>query len=259
MPVVQVNGTSLFYSENGTGIAIIFIHPPVLTSKTFSYQMKELSPDYRVLTFDIRGHGKSQPSEQAVTYPLIVEDIVALMDQLNLSKAYVCGYSTGGSIVLEFLLAHPERALGGIIISGMSEVKDRRLRKKISAGIILSKIKAIRTIALSVSWSNSVSIQHFIRLYREAKRTNAQNAQQYYTYSLSYRATDQLEQIRLPVLLLYGEEDKVFHPYAQMLQRLPHHELYFIPKADHQIPTKAHDRMNAKIREFIRVYHSRNH
>ena len=252
MPVVHVNGSSLFYIEEGTGVAIICIHPPVLTSQNFTFQINELSRDYRMLAFDIRGHGKSQPSQQAVTYPLVVEDIVALMDHLNLSKAYLCGYSTGGSIVLEFLMAHPERSLGGIVVGGMSEVKDKKLRKNILMGLILSKMKAIRTIAFSVSWTNSVSFQHFLELYREAKRTHAKNAEQYYKYSLSFNATDLLERIELPILLLYGEEDKAFHPYAQILhERLPKNELHFIPNVDHRIPTKAHDEMNKKIRYFI--------
>lgn len=255
MPVVHVNGTSLYYIEKGTGVGIICIHPPVLTSQNFRFQLHDLSRDYRVLAFDIRGHGKSQPSQQAVTYPLVVEDIVALMDQLNLSKAYLCGYSTGGSIVLDFLMAHPERSLGGIVVGGMSEVKDKKLRKNIRMGLILSKMKAIRTIAFSVSWSNSISFPHFLELYREAKRTHAKNAEQYYTYSLSYNATDQLERIEVPILLLYGEKDKAFHPYAQILHEcLPKNELYFIAHADHRVPTKAHDEMNEKIRLFINKY-----
>jgi pimeloyl-ACP methyl ester carboxylesterase len=58
---------------------------------------------------------------------------------LNIPKAFLCGYSTGGSIVLEFLLTFPDRSLGGIVISGMSEVGDWYLKNRISLAVILSK------------------------------------------------------------------------------------------------------------------------
>jgi pimeloyl-ACP methyl ester carboxylesterase len=252
MPVANVNGTSLYYMDEGSGTAVICIHPPVLTSRNFSFQVKELSSSFRMLAPDIRGHGKSQPSEQPVTYPLIVEDVIALMDRLHIEKAFFCGYSTGGSIVLEALLTHADRILGGIIIGGMSEVSDRNLKKNILLGVILSRLKAIRTIALSVSWTNSVSWKHFLKLYREAKRCHAKSAEQYYRYSLTYNCTDQLHRIDRPIMLVYGEKDKAFHAYANLLhERLPKNELHFMPDVDHRVPTKAHERMNRLITQFI--------
>lgn len=67
-----------------------------------------------------------------------------------IEKALLCGYSTSVSVVLEFLLTCPERALGGILINGMSEVSDWMLRYKISLGCIFSKLGAVSTIAFPV-------------------------------------------------------------------------------------------------------------
>ena len=112
MPMLDLDGISLYYTVKGKGIPIVFIHPPVLTSVNFKYQMDELSKKFKVITFDIRGHGRSKYSKQAITYQLIVEDIKHLLDHLEVKKAFICGYSTGGSISLEFLLSHGDRALG---------------------------------------------------------------------------------------------------------------------------------------------------
>lgn len=112
MPMINMNSASLYYTVKGSGTPIVFIHPPVLTSVNFKYQLEELSKNFQIITFDIRGHGKSPYSPEPITYPLIIEDIIRLLDHLNINKAFLCGYSTGGSIVLEFLLTFPERALG---------------------------------------------------------------------------------------------------------------------------------------------------
>ena len=89
MPTLDVDGISLYYTVNGKGIPIVFIHPPVLTCLNFKYQVEELSKEFQVITFDIRGHGRSQYSNQQVTYPLIVEDIKRLLDHLKIKKAFI--------------------------------------------------------------------------------------------------------------------------------------------------------------------------
>lgn len=252
MTSANINGYSMHYIDRGKGTAVLFIHPPVLTSLNFIYQIEGLSPYFRTITFDIRGHGKSQPSKQEVTYPLIVEDIKQLIDKLNIEKIFLCGYSTGGSVVLEFLLTHPDRAFGGIVIGGMSEVNDRRLRNQISLGAVLSKIGAVGMIAFSTAWNQAKNVSLFRQLFNDAKKGHAKNAEQYYRYSLKYNCSSRLREIELPVLLVYGEEDKHFHPYGKMLhQQLPESELVFMKGVDHRIPTKAPGTLNQRINEFV--------
>ena len=253
MPMLDVDGISLYYTVRGTGIPIVFIHPPVLTCANFKYQVEELSKEFQVITFDIRGHGRSQYSRQPLTYPLIVEDINHLLDHLKIKKAFICGYSTGGSIVLEYLLNSADRSLGGIVISGMSEVREKHLKKKISLGISLASKKAVPVLALSISWSNSNTRELFIKLFKEAKKGNATNIEQYFRYSLQYNCTQQLGKIKLPVLLVYGEDDKPFYDYAMLLhKKLPYAKLKFINDTKHQIPTKAANDLNEMIRQFIK-------
>jgi len=254
MPKAEINGYHMHYIDRGEGTAIVFIHPPVLTSLNFQYQIQHLSAYFRTIAFDIRGHGRSEASREKITYSLIVEDIKHLLDRLKIEKAFLCGYSTGGSVVLEFLLTYPDRALGGIVIGGISEVGDKRLRNKITIGRIFSRIGAVGTIALSVAWSQAKTNPSLIRvLFNDAKKGNGKNAAQYYQSSLIYNCSAQLGEIRHPVLLVYGEKDRLFHPYAKLLrQRLPKSELIFIKNASHQIPTKRANELNELILQFIR-------
>lgn len=252
MPNTCINGYQMHYKDCGKGTAIIFIHPPVLTSLNFQYQLP-LSADFRIITFDIRGHGQSGASREAITYPLITRDIRELMDHLKIEKAFLCGYSTGGGVVLDFMLTFPERALGGIVIGGMSEVKDKKLRNKISRGRFLSRIGAVGAIALSTAWGQAQpKLALFRSLFNDAKKANAKNAGQYYQYSLHYSCTAQLGAILEPVLLVYGEKDTLFHPYARLLkERLPKSELVFIKNTKHQVPTKAAGPLNELIKQYI--------
>ncbi|MBP1934320.1 alpha/beta fold hydrolase [Ammoniphilus resinae] len=252
MPYIIVNDCKIFYTVQGHGTPILFIHPPVLTHINFQYQMEELSKYFQVIAFDIRGHGRSTFSKERLTYPLIVEDMKHILDDLDIEKAFVCGYSTGGSIALEFLLSQTDRAAGGIIISGMSEVSDWLLKNKISLGIALAASKAINTLALSIAWTNSITKPLYWNMVREARKGKAKNIEEYYRYSLSYHCTDRLGEIDHPVLLIYGQKDHMFKRYAEFLHdKLPDNQLNWIPNVKHQIPTKAASQLNDLIKQFV--------
>jgi pimeloyl-ACP methyl ester carboxylesterase len=254
MPMLDVDGINLFYTVKGEGIPIVFIHPPLLTSANFMYQTDELSQKYKVITFDIRGHGRSEYSHQPITYSLIAGDIRHLLDHLGVKKSFICGYSTGGSIVLEFLLTYTGRALGGIVISGMSQVSDWYLKQRISLGMRLAKARTLPLLSLVISWGNSNTQKTFRQIHQEALKGKARNIEQYYHYSLQYNCTNQLEKINHPILLVYGTKDKLFHHYANLLhEKLPCNELKFLKNEKHQIPTKAAVELNRMIDQFIQT------
>lgn len=258
MPKLNVNGAILHYDSHGEGIPIVFIHPPTLTSKGFTYQVKDLSPFFHAITFDIRGHGHSSASMIPVTYSLIADDIIAILDNLDIEKAYVCGYSMGGSVALEYLLRYPKRALGGIILGGLSEILDWRLRQeiKLGAAIAATGTKGRDLLARAVSWTNSDTKELFQMQMAEAKMGVPRHIEQYYRYGLTYNCTSQLKEIEHPVLLLYGVNDSRFKSYAQQLHEdLPNNELKFVSNVKHHLPTKASIEMNDLVKQFIWTHH----
>ncbi|WP_042228699.1 alpha/beta fold hydrolase [Paenibacillus popilliae] len=260
MPIARLNGVSLHYHVRGKGVPIIWIHPPLLTSENFNYQMVQLSDSFRLISFDIRGHGYSGPSDEPITYRLIVEDMLALMDKLGVKQAYVGGYSTGGSIALQALLSDPERFLGGVLISAMSEASDLWLRGRIRAAAALTRLKAKSLILWAITRGNADSRLTFKNLQRAARRGNSANWRQYYQYSLTYNCTDRLQDIKAPVLLIYGQSDRSFHKYALILHHgLPNSQLYWIPKAKHQIPTKNALEMNWLIEQWLKSRYTTRH
>ncbi|MEO2074037.1 MAG: alpha/beta hydrolase [Bacillus sp. (in: firmicutes)] len=251
MTILSTGGSGIYFSVKGEGTPILFVHPPLLTSANFTHQVDGLSREFKVITFDIRGHGRSPSSEQPLTYQLIADDMMHLLDHLGFEQAFLCGYSTGGSIVLEFLLRHANRSQGGIIVSGMSEVRDRYNKNRIAIARTLTKLGGLPLLGFSVSWSNSNSLENFKNIYREALKGNSKNIEQYYQACLEYNCTNQLQTIDKPILLVYGEGDTHFHAYAKLLhERLPDNELKFIDEK-HRIPTKSAEELNQLIREFI--------
>ncbi|WP_246362783.1 alpha/beta fold hydrolase [Paenibacillus alba] len=253
MPFAYVNGTILHYEMTGTGTPIVFIHPPLLTSQAFAYQKDQLSEHFQVITFDIRGHGASQSSERTLDYALITEDIRQLMDYLEIEKAFLCGYSTGGSVLLEALLSYPERFLGGIVVSGMSELTDsyNRSRAWLASRMAGSEL-LLKLLKKAVIYGNADNEATYRHLYESALSDASDNVQSFFEQSLTYSCTKRLHRIQHPILLIYGQKDVIFHRYATLLHKeLPHSSLYFLKEAKHHIPFKQAPKMNDLIHLWI--------
>lgn len=253
MPMIKVRGAFLHVQVYGRGTPILFIHPPMLTGLNFIYQMQELSSDFQIITFDIRGHGHSTSSEgEPITYTLVAEDMVGILDKLGIEKVYIAGYSTGTGIALEFLLKYPERGLGLINISGMSEVSDWTLTKEIQLGAFLAGKGMTKLLAASISWSNSNDRELAIKLFRDSRNADPASVKQYYETSYKYRCTEDLWKISQPSLSVYGDQDLQFYKYAAKIHKgLPYDQLVYIRDGNHQLPTKSAIELNDLIKAFI--------
>lgn len=253
MPTVTVNGTQLYYEVHGTGVPILFLHPPLLTSANFRHQQQQLADDFQVVTVDLRGHGKSAASSVPVTYSVMAEDLRQLLDHLQLDQVFLCGYSSGGGLALEMMLTYPDRFLGAVLVSAMQEVVDLRLKLRLFTAIGLSSWGwSNRLLAFAISVGNADSWTMFRDLLRHAVEGNRANMKQYYRASKRYSCARQVPKVRKPVLLIYGKKDKGFHRYAHELKNcLPNAELAFLEGAHHQIPTKNAAEMNRLLRDWV--------
>ncbi|OCT16574.1 hypothetical protein A8709_07800 [Paenibacillus pectinilyticus] len=255
MPKANVNGTTLHYELTGpdTGIPIVFIHPPLLTLEAFTYQKEQLGQYFRVITFDIRGHGASACSERKLTYSLIADDIIHLLDHLAVGQAFVCGYSTGGSVALEAMLAYPSRLTGGIIVSGMSELTDTYNRCRVWLAIRMAKTRRFMKFLINaITYGNADKATTYHVLKEHSLSDEAGNVRTYFEQSLHYSCTSRLSLIKQPTLLIYGLDDPVFHQYAHILHtQLPQSSLYFIKDAKHPVPLQSAPRMNDLIHLWV--------
>jgi pimeloyl-ACP methyl ester carboxylesterase len=111
LPVVHLNGIDINYEEhgNGDGAAILLTHAYAATLQMWKPQFEAWS-DYRVVGWDMRGHGgtDSPPTQDSYTEKLTVQDMASLLRHLGIEQAVIGGLSLGGYLSLEFQHAHPE-------------------------------------------------------------------------------------------------------------------------------------------------------
>jgi 3-oxoadipate enol-lactonase len=122
MSKVHVNGVDLFYEFHGPedGELLILNNGVFMNTASWAFQLPELSRRFRVLTYDMRGQGRSEHPEGDYTLDLHGDDLVALMDALGIDKAHMVGTSYGGELNLVMGIHHPERCQSLTIIASVS-------------------------------------------------------------------------------------------------------------------------------------------
>lgn len=125
MPYAQVNGTEIYYLDEGVGATLFFIHGLGGDHHMFDPQFEFFRKRYRVIAPDLRGNGLSGRLTGPV--PTILDrqcdDLVRLMEKLEINRAVFCGTSFGGTFCLHFALRYPKRVVGMVISDAFSDTK----------------------------------------------------------------------------------------------------------------------------------------
>jgi len=110
MPVCTVGDININYRVTGEGFPMVLSHPFSANLDFWTGLIKALPPKYRVITYDVRGHGLSSAptGKENYTLDILVEDLHHLLKHLKVEKAYVGGLSLGGAIALGYAGRHSE-------------------------------------------------------------------------------------------------------------------------------------------------------
>ena len=111
MAYVTRDGVRLYYEDHGKGPAILLSHGYGATSQMWRDQVGAFKDNYRIIIWDLRGHGESDYPDDPEQYSKqhTVADIAALLDECGLERAVIGGHSLGGYSTLAFHRVHPKR------------------------------------------------------------------------------------------------------------------------------------------------------
>jgi pimeloyl-ACP methyl ester carboxylesterase len=116
MPTVNVNGTTLYYDEVGTGQPLLFIHGMCGDASVWSDQMRRLVPHFRCIAYDRRGHSRSPLGQIAQrTVEVHADDAAQLIIELDLAPCLVVGSSGGARIALDLIRRYPRLVKGSVL------------------------------------------------------------------------------------------------------------------------------------------------
>ncbi len=104
-----VNGISIHYAIYGQGSPVIFLHGGLANTDYWGSQVQTIAARHTVILMDSRGHGKTTRDARPYGYDLMADDVVGLMDNLEIPKADIVGWSDGGILGLDLAIRHRDR------------------------------------------------------------------------------------------------------------------------------------------------------
>jgi pimeloyl-ACP methyl ester carboxylesterase len=236
---IDVNGASLYVEEQGQGDPLLLVQPGLLASGVYAGVVAFLAGQYRVITFDARGHGRSTNPSGELSYALLTEDTAALIAALGLERPFVGGWSDGGQIALELGVRHPGLARALIIGAASLELHTEAAHEQMRAFFRVSEdgVVNIEAFAAGPGQQLATMLRQFHAQGDEHWHTVLQrSATMWLTYAGLTQA--QVAGIETPALVIQGDRDEVV-PVDQgvtMYRWLPNAELAILPGADHMRP-----------------------
>ncbi len=240
------------------GRVVVLSHSLSSSLLMWDLQVDALSPYFRVLRYDIRGHGKSDAPPGPYTLDLLAQDVIQLLDALDIDRVHFVGLSLGGMIGQSLALNNPHRLKSlalcdtAAVVPGEAQpLWQERIDKaqKEGMGALLEQTME-RWFTPSFLKGNS----RMLALIRE--QLLATPVSGYMGCSEAIRKLDYLDrlsEIKMPTLIMVGEDDPGTPVSASEAahERISNSKLVILPSARHLSNVEQAEAFNAALLEFL--------
>ncbi len=248
MPTLDRNGVHIYYEVHGSGPAILLTHGFSATTEMWKPNIPVLSQRYRLILWDMRGHGQSDSPSDPYRYSadLTVGDMDALLDACGEKQAVLGGHSLGGFMSLAYHLLHPERIRALMLFDTGPGYKKDEARAGWN--------KRAETIARAFEEKGLEALGRSAEVLT-SKHRSAQGlayAARGMLAQRDARVINSLESITVPTLVLVGDKDDAYFAATDyMASKIPGAKKVVIPDAGHAANIDQTEKFNQAVLEFL--------
>jgi pimeloyl-ACP methyl ester carboxylesterase len=227
-----IRGIKMYYETYGAGEPLLIIHGNGGSIKYFTSQIPYFSQHYKVILADSRAQGKTIDTGDSLSYEMMADDLIALLDKLGIDSANVIGWSDGG--------------INGLL---MAMRQPKKVKKLAITGANL--------------WPDSTAVEPFV--YKWAMGINDSVSKLTITpqlrgskkllHLLSYEPhinVNELKKVSCPTLVMGGDHDVILPQHTMLIARsIPRSYLWIVPNSGHSVPIFYKDLFNSVVQDFF--------
>lgn len=222
---------SNYYIEKGEGFPLVLLHGNGENHEYFINQIEYFCPSYRVIALDTRGHGKTPRGEREFTIAQFADDLFNFLNEHDIHKAHILGFSDGANIAMRFVLKYPE-FVGKLILNG--------------GNLFPSGVKTSVQLPIEIGYRIAKA---FAAKSDKAKR-NAEMLS--LMVNDPYIEPDELKNIKSETLVIAGTKDMIRKEHTELIaEKINNSSLKFV-KGDHFVANKNHVEFNVIVEEFLK-------
>ncbi|WP_310559124.1 alpha/beta hydrolase [Flavobacterium sp.] len=261
---------NIYVKDYGIGNPVILIHGWPLSNEMWEYQIEKLvANNYRVITYDRRGFGKSSQPWNGYDYDTLTDDLKAIIDQLELTDITLVGFSMGGGEVVRYFSRYGGQNVSkAVLVSSIipylaqsDDNPDGRTKEKNEATQLALKEDRIAFLddfgknffgVGSINTLISTPLLEYYRMLAAAASPHATTE-----CAKSFSTADFREEVLLinvPTLIIHGNADKIV-PIAisseKIAELIPNNTFMIYDDAPHGLFYTEKDKLNVDLLEFL--------
>jgi pimeloyl-ACP methyl ester carboxylesterase len=267
VPKAYCNGININYTVEGLGEPLIMISGFSSEKNVWRFQTGSFKKDFRTITFDNRGVGKSDKPTGPYTMKMMADDTIGLMDHLGIEKAHVVGMSMGGMVAQELAINYPE-CVDKLVLastfacmdeaSGLTSEASKRLETYNGSlpneEVIRKGVETMINLSLNNGFYRILALQLMKIMIRSFDKLALNGLVRQFEAILAHDTIDRLRLIKAPTLVITGDNDRLIKPISSdMIANLvPKAKLVKVEGGSHAINIEMKSEFNKKVLEFLK-------
>ena len=252
----KVNGTELYYELSGKEGApwLVLSHSLACTVRMWDPQVAVLKDRYRILNYDMRGHGQSAAPQGPYTLDMLADDVLGLLKELKIERATYMGLSIGGMIG-QTLALRQTRLFDRMVLADTSHAQPPEAIKQWEERIKIAQTQGMKPLVSSTmerwftpSFRESPQAKKIAELIANTPVAGYVGCGQ---AIMKLNTTARLKEIKLPVLAIAGEADPSAPGTRHIGETVPGAKLVLIPRAAHISNVEQAATFNQALRDFL--------
>ena len=252
----KVNGTELYYEVTGKEGApwLVLSHSLACTVRMWDPQVAAFKDRYRILNYDMRGHGQSAAPQGPYTLDMLADDVLGLMKELKIERATYMGLSIGGMIG-QTLALRQTKLFDKMVLADTSHAQPPEAIKQWEERIKIAQTKGMKPLVPSTmerwftpSFRESPPARKIAELIANTPVAGYVGCGQ---AIMKLNTTARLKEIKLPVLAIAGEQDPSAPGTRHIGENVPGARLVMIPQAAHISNVEQAATFNQALRDFL--------
>ena len=250
-----VSGTYYLFNKKENQIPLVFIHGVGLTHEIWHPQL-DFFKNRSTLSYDILGHGKSTLEKEKISFDDFSYQLINLMDELNINKIHLIGFSIGSLIARNFATRFNDRLQSLILLGSIYKRSDEQ-QKIVNQRFEQAKKELKLSRRALKRWFSDKYLENNPDIYEKISNilssNNMQNFLKVYELFVNHKNEEDFIKIKVNTLVMTGEHDigSTVEMSKELDNILQNSQLKIIKDGKHLCGIECADEVNSVIKKFV--------
>ncbi len=258
MPTIKINDIDMFYEIHGEGEPLLLIHGLGSSSRDWEYQIPQFSKQYKVITIDLRGHGKTSKPKGPYSIRGFADDVALFLEALKIQHVNILGLSMGTATGFELAIYYPElvKSLIAVNMSAKLSVKTFNEKKQFFIRDVIVKVLGMKKMGEFLA-PRLFPLPEQEDLRKKVATRWAENDKKAYLsafHSLrNWSVEEELHKITCPTIVIASDGD--YTPVEikeEYVKKIPNGQISIIKNSHHAVPMEKPEEFNRIVLDFLK-------